>query len=84
MLCSTKRKNSTNLADKLASLADIYVNDDFGTAHKAHASNEGVVKFFKKKVKPAVAGITMKQVIKCDPYSSVKYVPPTQIIFRSC
>jgi 3-phosphoglycerate kinase len=60
------------------------VNDDFGTAHKAHASAEGVVKFFKKKVKPVVAGIIMKQVIKCDPCSSVKYVPLTQVIFRSC
>jgi phosphoglycerate kinase len=79
-----EEKNSDNLAERLASLADIYVNDDFGTAHKAHASTEGVTKFFKHKVKPAVVGFLMQQVIKYDPCSSVKYVPPTQIIFRSC
>jgi phosphoglycerate kinase len=62
MLGSTKRKRRTTLTllTKLASLADIYVNDDFGTAHKAHASTEGVVKFFKKKVKHVVGGIIMK------------------------
>ena len=34
--------NDTEFAEKLASLADIYVNDAFGTAHRAHASTEGV------------------------------------------
>lgn len=38
--------NDAGFAKKLASLADMYVNDAFGTAHRAHASTEGVTKFF--------------------------------------
>jgi phosphoglycerate kinase len=37
-------KNSDDLADALAELADAYVNDAFGTAHRAHASTEGVAR----------------------------------------
>ncbi len=37
-------ENNTDFANKLASLADVYVNDAFGTAHRAHASTEGVTK----------------------------------------
>ncbi len=37
-------ENSADFAKKLASLADVYVNDAFGTAHRAHASTEGVTK----------------------------------------
>jgi phosphoglycerate kinase len=41
-------ENNPDFAKELASLADIYVNDAFGTAHRAHASTEGITKFIKK------------------------------------
>jgi phosphoglycerate kinase len=40
--------NDSGFAKKLASLAEMYVNDAFGTAHRAHASTEGVTKYFDK------------------------------------
>lgn len=46
-----EEKNDPEFAKKLASYADIYVNDAFGTAHRAHASTEGVTKYL-----PSVAG----------------------------
>ena len=46
-----EEKNDPEFAKKLASFADIYVNDAFGTAHRAHASTEGVAHYL-----PAVAG----------------------------
>lgn len=42
-----EEKNDPEFARKLASLADVYVNDAFGTAHRAHASTEGVTKYLK-------------------------------------
>jgi phosphoglycerate kinase len=42
-----EEKNDANFAKQLASLADVYVNDAFGTAHRAHASTEGVTHFLK-------------------------------------
>lgn len=53
-----KQKNDPEFAKKLASLADLYVNDAFGTAHRAHASTEGVTKF----LKPSVAGFLLQKV----------------------
>lgn len=53
-----EEKNDPEFAKKLASLADLYVNDAFGTAHRAHASTEGVAKF----LKPSVAGFLMQKV----------------------
>jgi phosphoglycerate kinase len=52
-----EEKNVPEFAKKLASLGDLYVNDAFGTAHRAHASTEGVAKF----LKPSVAGFLMQK-----------------------
>jgi phosphoglycerate kinase len=49
--------NDPEFAKKLASLADLYVNDAFGTAHRAHASTEGVTHY----LKPAVAGFLIEK-----------------------
>ncbi len=43
-----EEKNDPGFAGKLAALGDIYVNDAFGTAHRAHASTEGVTRFFRQ------------------------------------
>jgi phosphoglycerate kinase len=43
-----EEKNDPGFAKKLAALGDIYVNDAFGTAHRAHASTEGVTRFFRQ------------------------------------
>ena len=42
---SEEEKNESGFAEKLAKLGDVYVNDAFGTAHRAHASTEGVTHF---------------------------------------
>lgn len=55
-----EEKNDEAFAKELASLGDVYVNDAFGTAHRAHASTEGVTHF----LKPAVAGYLMKKEIE--------------------
>lgn len=52
-----EEKNDPSFAKQLASLADMYVNDAFGTAHRAHASTEGV----SKHLKPCVAGFLMEK-----------------------
>src|SRR5690554_2368293 len=52
--------NEAGFAQKLAELADIYVNDAFGTAHRAHASTAGVAAY----LKPAVAGFLMEKEIR--------------------
>jgi phosphoglycerate kinase len=54
-----EEKNDPEFAKKLASLAEIYVNDAFGTAHRAHASTEGVTKYLK-----GYAGFLMEKEIK--------------------
>ena len=51
-----EEKNDPEYAAKLASLAEVYVNDAFGTAHRAHASTEGVAHHL-----PAVAGYLLKK-----------------------
>lgn len=51
--------NSPDMARELASLADLYVNDAFGSAHRAHASTEGVAHFL-----PGVAGFLMEKEIR--------------------
>ncbi|KAK7324241.1 hypothetical protein VNO77_27770 [Canavalia gladiata] len=52
-----EEKNDPEHAKKLASLADLFVNDAFGTAHRAHASTEGVTKY----LKPSVAGFLLQK-----------------------
>lgn len=52
-----EEKNDPEFAQKLASVADLYVNDAFGTAHRAHASTEGVTKY----LKPSVAGLLIEK-----------------------
>lgn len=54
-----EEKNDPEFAAKLASLADVFVNDAFGTAHRAHASTEGVTH-----TKPGVAGFLLEKEIK--------------------
>ena len=55
--------NDPALSAKLASLADVYVNDAFGAAHRAHASTEGVATVLKSQNKPCVAGLLMQKEI---------------------
>jgi len=52
-----EEKNDPEFAKQLASLCDVYVNDAFGTAHRAHASTEGITHFVKDKV----AGLLMEK-----------------------
>ena len=54
-----EEKNDLELAKGLADLADLYVNDAFGTAHRAHSSTEGVTHF-----KPGVAGFLLEKEIQ--------------------
>lgn len=52
-----EEKNDPEFARQLASLCDVYVNDAFGTAHRAHASTEGITHFVEHKV----AGLLMEK-----------------------
>jgi phosphoglycerate kinase len=54
-----EEKNDLELAKQMAALADVYVNDAFGSAHRAHSSTEGVARFL-----PAVAGFLMEEEIR--------------------
>ncbi|HEY0073385.1 MAG TPA: phosphoglycerate kinase [Abditibacteriaceae bacterium] len=54
-----EEKNDAAFARQLADLADVYVNDAFGAAHRAHASTEGVARAMREAGKPAVAGLLM-------------------------
>ncbi|TET17436.1 MAG: phosphoglycerate kinase [Dehalococcoidia bacterium] len=54
-----EEKNEASFAQALARLADIYVNDAFGAAHRSHASTVGVTKYL-----PAVAGLLLEKEIK--------------------
>ncbi|UOF91253.1 phosphoglycerate kinase [Fodinisporobacter ferrooxydans] len=53
-----EEKNDADLAKSFAELADLYVNDAFGTAHRAHASTAGIAEYL-----PAVAGFLMEKEI---------------------
>ena len=55
-----EEKNDPEFARKLAALCDVYVNDAFGSAHRAHASTEGMIQF----VPTAAAGLLMDRELK--------------------
>ena len=55
-----EEKNDSEYARQLASLADVYVNDAFGTAHRAHASTEGITHFVEK----SAAGFLMEKELR--------------------
>jgi phosphoglycerate kinase len=57
-------KNDAGLARQLAELADVFVNDAFGSAHRAHASTAGVADEIRRKGGRAVAGLLMEKEIK--------------------
>ena len=56
---SEEEKNVSAFAEQLASLADVFVNDAFGAAHRAHASTEGVTHHL-----PSVAGLLMEKEVR--------------------
>ena len=55
-----EEKNDPAFAGKLAALADVYINDAFGSAHRAHASTEGIVRH----VKESAAGLLMAKEVE--------------------
>jgi phosphoglycerate kinase len=59
-----EEENNPEFAAKLAALADVYVNDAFGAAHRAHASTEGIATAIVKKGGKAVAGLLMERELK--------------------
>src|SRR5208283_334899 len=55
-----EEKNDPEFSKKLAALCDVYINDAFGSAHRAHSSTEGMVRF----VSTAAAGLLMEKELK--------------------
>lgn len=56
-----EKKNDPELSQKLAQLADVYVEDAFGSVHRAHASTEGMARAMLAQGKPAVAGYLLQK-----------------------
>lgn len=56
--------NDADLSRQLADLADVYVNDAFGSAHRAHASTAGVAEVMRAAGRPAVAGLLMERELR--------------------
>jgi phosphoglycerate kinase len=56
--------NDPAFAEKLAKLADVYVNDAFGAAHRAHASTEGIARIVAKRGGQCAAGLLMERELK--------------------
>ena len=69
-----EEENDEGLSRTLAELGDLYVNDAFGTAHRAHASTEGVARY----LKPAVAGLLMQK--ELDYLSGALDAPKTPFV----
>jgi phosphoglycerate kinase len=61
---SEEEKNDPAFAEKLAKVADVYVNDAFGTAHRAHASTEGVARLVAKRGGKCASGLLMELELK--------------------
>jgi phosphoglycerate kinase len=59
-----EEKNDPAFAEKLAKVADVYVNDAFGAAHRAHASTEGVARIVSKRGGQCAAGLLMERELK--------------------
>ncbi|HEV7365301.1 MAG TPA: phosphoglycerate kinase [Gemmatimonadales bacterium] len=55
-----EEKNDSSLAERFAGLGDLYVNDAFGSAHRAHASTEAIARI----LKPAVSGFLMERELR--------------------
>jgi phosphoglycerate kinase len=56
--------NDPSLSEAFAAFADVYINDAFGSAHRAHASTCGVAEVMKQAGKPAVAGFLMERELR--------------------
>src|SRR2546421_1036877 len=67
-----EEKNDPAFAKQLASLCDVYVNDAFGAAHRAHASTAGIVSY----VKQAAAGFLMQKEIEALSHALTKAEKP--------
>ena len=61
---SEEEKNDPSFAGKLAKVADVYVNDAFGAAHRAHASTDGVARVVAKRGGQCAAGLLMERELK--------------------
>ena len=61
---SEEEANDPAFAEKLAKVADVYVNDAFGAAHRAHASTEGVARVVAKRGGQCAAGLLMERELK--------------------
>src|SRR5437588_2891724 len=59
-----EEENDPGFAEKLAKVAEIYVNDAFGAAHRAHASTEGVARVVARRGGQCVAGLLMERELK--------------------
>jgi phosphoglycerate kinase len=59
-----EEKNDPAFAENLAKVADVYVNDAFGAAHRAHASTEGVARIVAKRGGKCAAGLLMERELK--------------------
>ena len=79
-----EEKNNKDFAKKLAAPFDMYVNDAFGTAHRAHGSTAGVTEF----LKPSVAGFLRKScsalflsLTDLDPHLPEIYEPDAALVY---
>ena len=59
-----EEKNDAELSRRFAELADVYVNDAFGAAHRAHASTAGVAEVVRAAGRPAVSGLLMAEELR--------------------